>query len=120
MITRIKNIPDNIIAFRYEGHVTAADYESVVLPALATSFENSKNFKVLIQLAEDFEGFNFGAVKDDMKVGLKYWTDWKKIAFVSDKEWMNHAVKAFEFLVPGEVHVYRNDQIPDAIIWLSE
>jgi hypothetical protein len=120
MIRHIENIPGNIIAFRYEGEVTAADYESVVFPALAAEFKNKRKFKVLLQLADNFEGFNFGALKDDMEVGLKYFANWEKIAFVSEKEWLNHTVKAFGFLIPAQLHSYKNDQIPDAIKWLSE
>lgn len=120
MITLIKNLPDNIIGCRYEGQVTAADYESVLFPAVATAFKKNKKLKVLWQLAENFEGFNFDALKDDIEVGLKYFANWEKIAFVSDKKWMNHTVKAFGFLVPAQVRTYKNDEIPEAIKWLSE
>ena len=59
-------------------------------------------------MAESFKDFNLGALKDDVEIGLKYYRDWKKIAFVSDNEWMNHAVKAFGFLVPAKVKTFDN------------
>lgn len=62
MITVIKNLPENIMGFRYEGQVTGEDYESVLLPAVTIAFKQNKSLKVLCQLAEDFEGFHFSAI----------------------------------------------------------
>lgn len=120
MITLIKNLPPDIIGFRYEDHVTAEDYETVVFPAVKAATKKSKDLKALCQLTDNFKGFSFGALKDDMEVGLKYFRDWKKIAFLSDKEWVNHAVKAFGFLVPAQVHTYKNNETQEAVKWLSE
>ena len=120
MITLIENIPDNIIAFRYDDEVSAADYETVLFPAVETALKKSKDLKVLWQLGENFKGFKFGALKDDMELGLKYFRDWKKIAFVSDKEWMNHTVTAFGFLVPAKVKTFENKSMNEAIKWLEE
>jgi hypothetical protein len=55
-----------------------------------------------------------------MEIGIKYFKDWKKIAFVSDKEWMNHIVDAFGFLVPAKVKTFENKEMNAAIQWLSE
>ena len=82
MITRIENLPENIIGLKYDGQVTAADYESVIFPVLERASEKSKDLKILCQLTENFKGFDLGALKDDFKIGIKYFRDWKKIAFV--------------------------------------
>lgn len=120
MIALIKNMPDNIVAFRYDDEVTATDYETVLFPAVEAALRKSKNLKVLWQLGENFKGFKLGALKDDMELGLKYFRDWKKIAFVSDKEWMNHTVKAFGFLIPGKVKTFEKKNMHEAIKWLEE
>ena len=69
---------------------------------------------------ESFKGFSLGAAKDDMKMGIKYFRDFKKIAFVSDKKWMNRTVMAFGFLIPGHVRTFKNKKLDDAIKWLLE
>jgi hypothetical protein len=119
-IAKIENLPDDIIGYTYNGEVTAADYESVLFPAVEAAVKKSKNLKVLCQLGDDFKHFNFGALKDDLELGLKYFKDWKKVAFVSDKEWMNHTVKAFSFLVPAKVKIFENKDMDEAVKWLSE
>ena len=120
MITIIKNLPEGIIGFKYDGHVTKEDYETVLYPAFQTATEKNKELKVLCEMAESFKDFNLGALKDDVEIGLKYYRDWKKIAFVSDNEWMNHAVKAFGFLVPAKVKIFENKEMNEAIKWLEE
>ena len=120
MITLIKNLPGNIIGYSYDGEVTAADYEKVLFPAIEAGVKKSKALNVLCLLGENFKGFKLGALKEDMEIGIKYFKDWKKIAFVSDKEWMNHVVDAFGFLVPAKVKTFNNKEMNAAIQWLSE
>lgn len=120
MITLIKNLPGDIIGFSYDDEVTAADYEKVLFPAIEKGAKKSKDLNVLCRLGENFKGFKLGALKEDMEIGIKYFKDWKKIAFVSDKEWMNHTVKAFGFLVPAKVRTFENKEMDTAIKWLSE
>ncbi|HUZ61013.1 MAG TPA: STAS/SEC14 domain-containing protein [Hanamia sp.] len=87
---------------------------------LRAAVKKNKDLKVLCWLGENFKGFKLGALKEDMVIGIKYFKDWKKIAFVSDKEWMNHTVKAFGFLMPAKVRTFENKGMNAAIKWLSE
>ncbi|MEO8088060.1 MAG: STAS/SEC14 domain-containing protein [Bacteroidota bacterium] len=72
MITIIKNLPAGIIGFRYDGHVTKEDYETVMYPAFQAATEKNKELKVLCEMAESFKDFNLGVVKGDLALGLKY------------------------------------------------
>lgn len=119
MITFIENLPENIIGLKYEGQVTAADYESVIFPALERASEKSKDLKILCELTDKFKGFDLGALKDDFAIGIKYFRDWKKIAFVSENEWMNHMVKALGFLIPAQIRIFKKINMDEAIKWLS-
>lgn len=119
MITRLENLPGDVIGFKFEDEVTAADYELVLFPAVEAAVKKNKNLKVLCQL-ENVIGFKLGALKDDMEIGFKYFRDWEKVAFVSNKEWINHTVRAFGFLIPGKVRTFKNEEVNAAIKWLAE
>ncbi|MEO8088175.1 MAG: STAS/SEC14 domain-containing protein [Bacteroidota bacterium] len=119
MISIIKELPANIIGFRCKGKVTAKDYESVLYPAFEKALKKSKKLTVLWQMDDSFRGFSLGAVKDDMQMGIKYFHDFRKIAFVSDEKWMNRIVSAFGFLIPGHVRTFKNKKLADAISWLE-
>ena len=73
-------------------------------PTVEVALKRSKNLKMLCRLIDNFKSFNLRALKDDMKMGWKYLRAWKKIAFVSDKEW----IKAYWFLVPAKVKTFDN------------
>jgi len=120
MITLIKNLPGNIIGYSYDDEVTAADYEKVLFPAIEAGSKKSKGLNVLCRLGENFKGFKLDALKEDMETGIKYFKEWKKIAFVSDKEWMNHIIKAFGFLLPAKVMTFENKEMNAAIKSLLE
>jgi hypothetical protein len=60
-----------------------------------------------------------GALWDDAKVGVQDSRAWERIAIVSDKDWLKHTVKAFGWLVPGEVRVFELDDLDDAGGWAS-
>ena len=78
-----------------------------------------KKIRFLYHLGEDFKGFELAAVWDDTKLGLKHFTGWEKMAVVSDVEWVRAAIKIFGLGIPGEVRVFHNGELAEAIRWIS-
>jgi hypothetical protein len=39
-------------------------------------------------------------------VGLNYRSSWERLAVVTDKDWMRHAIAAFGWLMPGQIRVF--------------
>ena len=120
MIEMMPDLPDNVVGFTARGKVTEADYESHIVPAIEEKLKHHKKIRLLYHLGEDFEGFEAGAMWDDAKVGLKHIAAWEKIAMVSDVGWINGAVKAFGFVMPGEVKTFANSQLSKARDWVSD
>ena len=119
MITLIENLPRNIIGFKYDEEVTADDYETILFPAFEVASANMEHFNVLCELGENFTNIKPGAIKDDLEIGLRYFRKWKKIALISDKQWVNHTVQALRFIIPGHVRTFTTDKKKEAIDWLS-
>src|SRR5215510_7868535 len=69
----------------------------------------------LVETAPDFHGLDGGALWEDVKaagsVGLKYRKSWERMAVVTDKDWMRHAIAAFGWVSPGELRVFEPDQL---------
>ena len=66
-----------------------------------------------------------GAMWADTKLWAHHLKAWKKIAIVSDADWLENdadwlenSVKAFGWLMPGEVKVFETDDVRDAKVWL--
>jgi hypothetical protein len=60
-----------------------------------------------------------GAVWADTKLWAQNLKAWKKVAIVSDADWLENSVKAFGWLMPGEVKVFETDDLDDAKEWLA-
>ena len=56
---------------------------------------------------------------EDTKLGLSELRSREKIAVSSDKEWVHHTVKAFDWMKPGKVRVFDPDDFGDAKEWAA-
>ena len=119
MITRYDDVPDNVAAFLASGEVTAADYEGVLIPTVEERLGRHKKLSLLYHLGPEFTGYEADAMWEDTKLGFKTFTKYDKMAIVTDTSWLRRSVKAFGWLIPGEVKVYPYDQLEQARAWIT-
>jgi hypothetical protein len=115
MFTPLTDLPDNVIGFEVSGKVEAADYKDVLLPALHDAAARGEVRIVIVM--PDYEGFAGSAMWQDMKAGIEHWGKWKRIALVTDVEWMMHGVHWFGWMTPGEVKHFPMAERAAAIEW---
>ena len=72
---------------------------------------------MLYQLGSSFDGFDFKAIVDDAKIGMKHASAWEKVAFVSDHDYVN-ALKFFSHMMPYEVRIFKNSDLDEAKKWI--
>ena len=120
MIEKIPDLPDNILGFTAKGTVTANDYESIIIPAVEELFSRQKKVRFLYHLGQEVTGFQAAAMWDDTKLGLKHFQGWERMAIVSDIEWVRTAIRIFGLVIPGHVRVFHNNELTEAIQWISE
>lgn len=84
----------DIIVLQANGTLTACDYTETFLPL----FEHVKNthpeVRLLITFAPDFEGFEVGALWEDMKFGVQHANDFHRVAIVGDEKWLEWMTKS--------------------------
>jgi hypothetical protein len=117
MIEEMQELPAGITGFRASGKLEATDYRDVVLPALDRAFSEGE-VRFLIVLT-DFKGMAGGAVWEDLKVGVEHLRGWRRIAVVSDIDWVTHLTGLFGWMTPGEVKTFGLDQEDEAIAWVA-
>ena len=118
MIKVIEDMPPGTIGLEAIGRVTDEDYERVLVPAVTAALER-KDVRLLYVLGDEFDSYSAGAVWADTKLWAGHLTSWQKVAIVSDEDWLENAVKAFGWLMPGEVKVFDDDDLDDAKEWLA-
>ena len=120
MIELMTDLPDNVVGFTASGEVSEDDYENILIPAMEAKFDGYDKIRALYNFGPDYEKFDRGAGWDDAKVGMKHLTDFEKIAVVSDQKWVRRSMKAFGWMMPGEVKLYDGDQLDEAKAWVSD
>ena len=118
MIEQLTNFPDNVLAFVCSGHVTKADYDTVLVPAVMKAFGKQDQVRLYYETAADFTGLDPGAIWEDFKVGMGHRTQWERIAVVTDVEWIKHTMRFFSFLVPGEMKSFPSSETAQARAWI--
>ncbi len=123
MIERLDDMPDGTAGFRFSGEVTKRDYDEVLLPALREAIEKEEPIRALCLLGPEFEGYEAGAAWADLKTGAQYGighhSAWRRMALVTDVEWVRHLTALFGWMSPGEMRVFPLAGIEDAKAWIS-
>ena len=72
---------------------------------------------------DDYAGFGPGGLVEDLKLGMgmlaHHHSAFKRIAVVSDKDWVAHAMHAFAWMVPGELRIFGLDDLDAAKEWAA-
>lgn len=119
MIEILGNMPDNVVAMAAHGKVTDEDYDRVLVPAIEDKLRDHKKIGCLYQLDQDFLGFSGRTVWDDFRFGMQHFTDFRKIAVVTDVDWIRDAVRMFGLFIPCPVQVFGNEEALRAKFWVS-
>ncbi|MEO8772629.1 MAG: STAS/SEC14 domain-containing protein [Ferruginibacter sp.] len=120
MLKIINDLPGNVLGIEAGGEVTGADYENVLMPAVSEKLKANKKIRLLYYLGPGFTGFSLKAMVDDAKVGMKNFSAWDRVAFVSDHQLINIFAKFFGHMLPGEVRVFNNSGLDEAKKWIAE
>jgi hypothetical protein len=118
MIERIDDLPDNVIGFRADSQITASDYTDVLRPAVDAVIQRGDDVRIVLEMSS-WSGMSSGAMWEDLKMGIERFTKWKKIALVTDIDWMRHATNLFGWMTPGDVKTFSIAERDDAIAWAA-
>jgi len=117
VIKELTGLPAGVIGFEVADTIKAEDYRDVVLPALERAAASGEVRFVIVM--PEFHGMSGGALWQDLKVGVEHFRAWKRIALVTDIEWMIHMTTLFGWMTPGEVKTFSLAQRDEAIAWAA-
>ena len=120
MIEALTGFPPRVLAFACKGHVTKRDYETMLIPAVNEALKRRGKLRLYYLIDPDFSAIDPGAVWDDFKVGMEHVLGWERIAVVTNVDWVRHTIRAFSFVIPGELEIFPVDDKPKAREWILE
>jgi hypothetical protein len=119
VIEALPNLPAGVIGFEAVGDVTAADYETVLRPALDAAAA-AGDIRLVYVLGGRFEGYSSGATWEDAKlIGAGHLSAWRRTALVSDHGSMSTLATMFGWLVPGKFRHFSVADLDKAITWAA-
>ena len=117
MIKDLADLPPGVIGFEIGGTVHAEDYRDIVLPAVQRAAAAGEvRFVIVIP---EFGGMTGPALWQDLKVGVEHYHAWKRIAVVTDLDWIGHMTALFGWMTPGELKVFPLAHRDEGIAWAA-
>ena len=118
MLKTIPDLPAGVIGFEADGEIHSDDYKEVLIPAVNAQIASGQGVRVLLVFPE-WGGLSSGATWEDLKMGMEHVTSWKKIALVTDVDWMVHLTKLFGWMTPGEMKTFPIADRDEATAWVA-
>lgn len=121
MIEVLPDMPEGVTGIRVSGRLGGDDLREFK-PAMEELLKAGE-IRIVEVVAPDHEGFGPGGLIEDLKLGLgaliQHHSAFKRIAIVSDKDWVAHALHAFAWMVPGELGLFGLDELERAKEWAA-
>ncbi|OBH49879.1 STAS/SEC14 domain-containing protein [Mycobacterium mantenii] len=121
MIEELQDMPQGVIGLRVSGRLRGDELREMK-PALEDLLKTGE-IRIVEIIPDDYEGFGPGGFFEDLKLGLgtvlPHYSAFKRIAVVSDKEWVAHTLHALSWMVPGELAVFGLDELEHAKEWAA-
>jgi SpoIIAA-like len=119
MLTIIENLPIHVFGIKASGQVTAEDLKKVLLPGLQSLAEKYGEIYYMLVLETKVENFTAGAWFQDMLAGIKHFSQWKKIAIVTDQKAVANFTDGFHYITPGKAKGFAMNKLGEALAWVS-
>ena len=118
MIEQLETGSPKIIGFKLSGKLHDEDYKTLV-PAVETSLAAEGKVGLFVQM-EDFHGWDLHAAWDDIKFGVKHYSDFERIAMVGDRKWEEWMTKLCKPFTKATVKYFDVPEVDAAWEWLRE
>ncbi|ODQ95446.1 STAS/SEC14 domain-containing protein [Mycolicibacterium holsaticum] len=121
MIEVLPDMPEGVTGIRVSGRLSGDDLRTFK-PNMQELLKTN-DLRIVEVIGPTYEGFGPGGLVEDLKLGLgALLTDhsaFKRIAVVTDKEWVVHTLHALAWLVPGEIALFGLDDLEQAKAWAA-
>jgi hypothetical protein len=121
VIEVLPDMPEGVTGIRVSGRLLGDDLRE--LRPKMEELLKAGEIRIVEVIASDYQGFGPGGLVEDLKLGLgalfKHHSAFKRIAVVTDKEWVAHTLHALAWMVPGEISLFSLDELQRAKEWAA-
>lgn len=121
MIELLTDMPSGVTGIRVSGRLRGDELRDVK-PTVDEMLKTGE-IRIVEVIASDYEGFGPGGLIEDLKLGfgtvMPHHSAFRRIAVVSDKDWVAHVLHALAWMIPGEIATFGLDELERAKQWAA-
>jgi hypothetical protein len=106
-----------VLEVNLHGKLSRRDFDKIV-PETERLIRKFKKIRILVTL-HDFEGWDVGAMWDEIKWEAKHFNDVDRIAIVGDCRWHKRMVGLCNAFTTGDVRYFPLDELDAAYQWVD-
>ena len=107
-----------LLELQLSGRLSHADYENF-LPRLEAQVKRHGRIRLLTEMT-DFHGWEPAALWDELKLDVKHFADFERVAMVGDARWEKFMSLFCRPFTTAEVRYFDRSEIATAREWLRE
>ena len=120
MIEVIQGFPGHVTAFRAIGKVTKDDYYNVINPYVKNVAISFGKINYMLILNTELKNYSIGAWIEDGLLGFRYFSKWRKLAIVTEKDSIKKFTNTFGIFIPCPTKGFKMEELPVAKEWISD
>ena len=120
MFCVMEGLPEGVVGIEAVGTISGDDYDTTLVPAVEEAAAEHDKVALLLMFGPEFQGYSAGAALDDVRFGFSNFTSFRRIAIVSDNEWLRNGAAAMTYFVPGKSKGFSVGDLAAARAWIAE
>lgn len=103
-----------VVELTVAGKITHDDFEAL-MPKLEA--ELARGPLSLVEVIDNFDGFDARTIWDGIKFDLAHWSEFRRVAVVSDMTWFSPFARLADTLTHLQIKEFKRDQLEEARAW---
>lgn len=116
MLQLLEESKDDLVAMSLSGPVDRRDYDKM-LPTLEAKIKQYGKINLYAEVHQ-VEAYTLRALWEDLKFDVRHLTDFRKVAIVGDKKWMDWVTSMASAFTTAKLKYFEPGQKIQAMNWL--
>ncbi len=120
MIEELTGSEGNILILAADGKLTDQDYKDVLIPRLESIIQQYGKARLLLDMGDEFQGWEPVALWDDAHFGLTHRNDFEKMGVIGGPIWVEWGLKVATAMMSGEIKSFPANERDKAMRWITD
>jgi hypothetical protein len=118
MIKVLTESKGNCLLLSASDKLTDEDYKDVLIPRLESIIKEYGKARLLLDMGDEFHGWEPAALWDDAYFGLTHRNDFEKMGIIGGPKWVEWGLKIGAVVISGEIKSFSSNERNEAMRWI--